>query len=203
MKKTYVFNGKEPLENDFFYVSSLNPTFKKTDKKFQFDDTAVNCIRNEYNEDIKDYDYISILSKKRYKSGAKMTTRCAFFGYGAPIIVIGDDVRSYENGDRYYGLHFEVVAYTKGCNVWQIIPLPEGSKEPIENRKIATFPFPIEENSLVEISIEVRDKRIVVRVNDETVVAESPDIPEAFHVGLTACEGIDRFFDFTIDAEEA
>ena len=201
MKETkFAFNRQTKLDDDFFYVSSLNPTFKKTDHKFEISD---NCILNSYNEEISDYDYISILTKKKYKNGAKISTHCDFKGYGAPIIVISDDVRAYENGDKYYGLHFEVVAYSLGCNIWQIIPLPEGSKEPIENRKIANLPFEIGQEEPVSLTIEVCGHTIKVTLNGRELLAESPDIPDSFHVGLTACEGINKFYDMTIEGEEA
>lgn len=196
----YVFGKDTDLEKDFSYISSLNPTFIKTDKRFIPEE---NCIRNEFNDSINDYDYISIVTKKKYRKGARLTTRCDFKGYGAPIISITDDCRYYDNGDMYYGLHFETVAYSLGCNIWQIIPLPEGSKEPIENRKIANLPFEIGQEEPVEITIEVLDKKIVANINGRTIIAESDDIPDTFHVGLTACEGINKFYDFVIDAEEA
>ena len=196
----YVFNKDTDLDKDFFYVSSLAPYFKKTDKHFE---VMEDCIKNSYNPDIEDWDYISILTKKKYKNGAKLSTHCTFEKYGAPIIVFSNDYTTDEKGDNFYGLHFEVVAYEKGCNIWHIYPLPAGSRTPIATPKIGFGEFVIEGGEMVDMTVEVIGKKIKVTMNGHTIETENEHIPDEFHVGLTACEGVNRFYDFTIDAEEA
>ena len=63
MKEKYIFNEKFNLEEKFIYITS--PASKSKNKFIQKED----CIENSYNEEIKDYDYISIITKEKYKDG--------------------------------------------------------------------------------------------------------------------------------------
>lgn len=57
MIRKYIFNNKLVLEDKFIYVSS--PASKSKKKFVQKEE----YIENTYNEEIKDFDYISIITK--------------------------------------------------------------------------------------------------------------------------------------------
>lgn len=191
MKEKIIFNKEFDLEDSFIYVSS--PASKSKKKFLQKE----NYIENSYNEEIKDYDYISIITKEKYESGVKVRVKCSFDKFGAPLIVFTDDYKQLEDGSYRYGLHFEVVAYENGCNVWHIVP-GKDEKNPIDVTKVNAIEFPIEDKSMIDMEVTIEEKKLYIRINDETFVAEHEDIPNQMHVGITACEGINQFYEFEV-----
>lgn len=192
MKEKYIFNEKFNLEEKFIYITS--PASKSKNKFIQKED----CIENSYNEEIKDYDYISIITKEKYSDGVTVRVKCSFDKFGAPLIVFTDDYKQMEDGGYQYGLHFEVVAYENGCNVWHIVPGKE-EKNPIDVTKVDSREFAIADKSIIDMEVSIKDKQLFIRVNDETFVAEHEDIPKQMHVGITACEGVNQFYEFEVE----
>ena len=195
MKGKIIFNKEFNLEDKFIYVSSPASKSKKKIVKKE------SCIENSYNEEIKDYDYISIITKEKYESGVAVRVKCSFDKFGAPLIVFTDDYKLLEDGTYQYGLHYEVVAYENGCNVWHIVP-GKDEKNPIDVTKVNAIEFPIEDKSMIDMEVTIEEKKLYIRVNDETFVAEHEDIPKQMHVGITACEGINQFYEFEVEQKQ-
>lgn len=193
MKEKFIFNNQYNLEENFIYVSS--PASKSKNKFIQKED----FIENSYNEEIKDYDYISIVTKEKYGDGVTIRVKCSFDKFGAPLIVFTDDYKQLEDGGYQYGLHFEVVAYEKGCNVWHIVP-GKDKKNLIDVTKVDFREFTIADKSIIDMEVIIKDKKLFIRVNDETFVAEHRDIPKQMHVGITACEGVNQFYEFEVES---
>jgi hypothetical protein len=193
MKKHYVFGNNYQIKDDFNYTYSYAA---KTHTEF---DTEENCVVNRYNKALAGeqypYDYISVLTKEKY-GNVTATTDCSFESFGAPLIVFSDDIRE-ENGERYYGVHFEVVAYENGLNVWYI--LPGADKKSIEPTLIASLEFPVEENKTHTLRVTVKDKTIFAEMNGQTLQVSHDAIPETFYIGITACEQVNRFYSFTVE----
>lgn len=193
MKEKYIFNEKFNLEEKFIYITS--PVSKSKNKFIQKED----CIENSYNEEIKDYDYISIITKEKYSDGVTVRVKCSFDKFGAPLLVFTDDYKQMEDRGYQYGLHFEVVAYENGCNVWHIVPGKE-EKNPIDVTKVDSREFAIADKSVIDMEVTTKDKKLFIRVNDETFVAEHGDIPKQMYVGITACEGVNQFYEFEVES---
>lgn len=193
MKEKYIFNEKFNLEEKFIYITS--PVSKSKNKFIQKED----CIENSYNEEIKDYDYISIITKEKYSDGVTVRVKCSFDKFGAPLLVFTDDYKQMEDRGYQYGLHFEVVAYENGCNVWHIVPGKE-EKNPIDVTKVDSREFAIADKSVIDMEVTIKDKKLFIRVNDETFVAEHGDIPKQMYVGITACEGVNQFYEFEVES---
>ena len=189
MKKKYIFNNQLKLEENFIYVSS--PASKSKRKFVQKE----NFIENTYNEEIRDFDYISMITKEKYKDGVTVRVKCSFDKFGAPLIVFTDDYKQLADGSYQYGLHFEVVAYENGCNVWHIVPGKEKEKSPIDVTKVNAIEFPVEEKSIIDLLVTIKNKKLYICMNDKTFEAEHEDIPKQMHIGITACEGINQFYD--------
>ena len=192
MGEKYIFNNEFNLEDEFIYVSS---PASKSKKKFV---QKENCIENTYNEEIKDFDYVSIITKEKYNNGVTVRVKCSFDTFGAPLIVITDDYKTLENGSYQYGLHFEVVAYENGCNVWHIVPGKE-EKNPIDVTKVNAIEFPIEDKSMIDMEVTIKSQKLYIRVNDQSFMAKHEEIPNQMHVGITACEGINQFYEFEVE----
>ena len=181
------------VSDDFMYVYS--PVCKEY-KEFIVEE---DCIRNSYNEALQDWDYISIVTKDKYTSGTKVTTKCSFDKFGAPLIVFTDDISPDDNGIPTYGHHYEIVAYENGINIWSIVPWPERVERPIKPTKIAFLEFPVKENTLLDLEVTVEKGKIIAKLCDRVVEVEDSQIPESFHIGITACEGVNKFTVLTIE----
>jgi len=193
MKKEYLLTSPEVTSNDFKYVFSH---ICKKYPQFRFENGAA---VNAYDSEINYYEYISLISKEKYGVGTTAKTVCSFDKYGAPLIVLTDDLSTDEEGRERYGLHFEVVVYEDGINVWHIVPWPERKERPIKPTLIAQSKFKIDDGSKINLSVTVKEKKLLIDVNGFGLTAEHPDIPESFHIGITACEGINRFYSFTLE----
>lgn len=189
----YDFGKGKWAQEDFKYIYGLAVTEYKT--FFQGEDCIFNgeCTSNGWG-----YDYVSMITKKKYKSGVKFSTKCDFLSYGAPLLVLTDDTFTDEKGILRYGLHFEVVAWEEGCNVWSVRPSHQADN-PVEVALLAEPKFPVQGDSLIELTVEVEDKKLKITMNGEYFEVENPEIPDEFHVGITACEGLNRFYDLIID----
>lgn len=193
MKKYYDF--KDGLnEADFFYSYSPHAPIRA---KFKQEN---GCLINAYSDEVKNFEYASVVTRKKYGVGVKLTTECDFDSFGAPLVVLSDDIKMDENGVGTYGLHFEVVAWEKGCNVWHITPVYyEKENLPVTPIKIGCKAFSIADKSKIRMSVEVIEHGLKIDVNGETFAVCHPDIPETFHIGITACEGINRFYNLLIE----
>ena len=186
----YIFQKDGWKKDDFVYAYS--PACKEFPKFIQEND----CIVNKEGLGLCGYQYISIITKAKYKKGVKVTTNCRYDKFGAPLIAFTNELWE-KDGNVMYGAHFEVVAYEDGCNVWLIKPNPEGPRPTIV-KKVGSLPFKLQDGCLVTITVEILDKKIAIDVNGNIFEVADEEIPDCCHVGITACEGINRFYDFEI-----
>ena len=193
MKKIYNLLGEE-WRSDFFYAYGPQA---KSQKKFT-ERNANGALYAGYNEDIKDNDYISAITLKKYPANVEATVRCTYRGTGAPLIVFSDDLVP-EGDILRYRLHFEAVAYSGGCNVWHIVPRPENKEWPVKSTKIAFEKFPIREDEEIEMTVRIVGKTLTVSLCGKEFSVEDPEFPENFHIGFTACEGECSFSRFTVE----
>ena len=191
MNKIYAFNTNA-WEQDFDYVYSPNcGEFKK------FEQTN-DCIKNNKGNYWFGYDYISILEKTMRASGTKISTLCSFESFGAPLLVFTNEVTTDENGNYRFGVHYEVVAYEKGCNVWLVEPKIDGDKK-IKSTLLSKLEFPLENDEKIEIQVVIDNKTLKINMNGHLLDVTIPEFPESFRVGVTACEGLNRFYNLKIE----
>ena len=178
-------------EDDFNYVYS--PRFKEY-KSFTQEDEY---IRNAESPLI-DYEYVSIIEKKKRTSGVTVKTRTCFSKYGAPIIVIADEP-TLVDGHLNYNLHFELVGWEEGTNVWRLEPNPGCEERPMNFTKVGCSKHPIGPYEEFEMTLKVIGKTIICKVGGVETVVEDENIPDEFYVGITACEGINKFWYLEIE----
>ena len=191
MKKFYDFkNGLD--KNDFFYCYS--PQAKAKIELTKEED----CLKSGYNESTGDYDYLTALTREKYSTGTTISAECSFESFGAPLLVISDDLWE-RDGISLLGLHFEVVAYEAGCNVWRI-ERDDSTQRGIKPYKLIHEEFKIEGNERIKISVTILDGAVSATINGHEIRVDCPDLPKQFHVGFTACEGVNRFYNYAIEA---
>ena len=200
MEKNYIFGSEHNGQNSSSIPSDMMYVYSPICKEFKTFTLGDDCIHNVHSNAYKapyDYQYVSAVTVEKYTVGTEISTTCDFESYGAPLIVFSDDIRR-EGAHFRYGAHYEVVAYEGGCNVWYIVPEPEREERPIRTSKIAFKQFEIKNGERIEMSVRITKGKLTVLINGQLLEVQHDSIPEAFHVGITACEGLNRFYDFRI-----
>ena len=190
MTKRYLFDNEEWV-NDFIYARAPH-----TRANAKYPSHSQGVLKNQFNPEINEEDYVSLISKKVYGSGTEINVTCSFTGTGAPCLVFTNDLSEGEDFPEY-GLHFEVCIYSGGVNVWHIIRFPERTHRPIKPTKIFFDKWPVPEEG-VSCSVRIEKGRIRIAIEGREYIVENPDIPESFRVGFTACEGPCGFSEFGI-----
>lgn len=190
MKKLYKF--PDSLDSgDFFYCYSpqakVHGVFEKGEDH----------IKNHYVDEVNDWEYLTVITHEKYPSGTEISAECDFDKFGAPLLVISNDLWE-KNGAKMFGLHYEVVAFEDGCNVWRI-ERDDSVKRGIKPTKLLHDNFKIENEERICLTAKFLGDRILININGHESEAICPDLPSEFHVGFTACEGINKFYSFSIN----
>jgi hypothetical protein len=193
MKKEYIFGKGKWTASELIYARS--PACMDGVKFRQEED----CIVNGKGKSFGGYEMIALLERDSRKVGARVETECSFDSFGAPLIVLTDDIKESETGEYLYGTYFEVVAYEDGINIWAAKSAPTGAECPIDATLVATKKFSIAGGARIKIRVETLAERIKAWVNGEYLETEVKGLPERFRVGITACEGINRFYSLTVE----
>ena len=168
---------------------------------YRFEQTPVfeqleNCVQNCENSDAKyGFDNISLLSRKKYSSHAKIITRCAFEELGAPLIVITDKLYTDERSVVRYGDYLEVVLYREGVNVWRM-KMQDGK---VTWKLLMSVTFPVCENTIHTLEVEIEEDMLFIKVDSKKMKLRIDEMYPSYHLGINACEGINRFFDLKIE----
>ena len=193
MKKSYTFGKNYDLTKDFIYV------YSPAARSHTAFDLEENCIVNRKNTSLDGqeypYDYVSIVTKEKV-CGVRAATVCDFEDFGAPLIVFSNDLKDV-NGEKYYGEHFEVVAYEDGINIWYIVPGEEAGT--VKPKLIAEAHFPVAAGKPVKLTVTVQGKTLKAEMLGQELSVCHDRLPETFHIGITACENVNRFYSFEIE----
>lgn len=153
--------------------------------------TAVNSGHRE------GFDNISLLSREKYERGVKATLRCAFDGLGCPEIILVEKTEDCADSAVRYGACFEVVLWKNGVNVWRHY-MDEADHRCYWHKRLG-LSLPVTEGDVHELQVEVIRNYIVFSIDGVGVKLRTEDLPDTFHIGVTACEGIVRLYDLAID----
>lgn len=168
---------------------------------YRFDDRPVFTQFDDYIGNKADpkgpggYEYISILSRKQYGPGTRITTHCSFEDDGAPLIVLADKMYADADGTLRYGEYLEVVLYKNGINVWRM--RYRGGK--VTWKKLLGAEFPVTAGEIHTLSVDMGEETLRIDADGRVMTLLVEDMYTSFHAGIDACEGINRFYDLVID----
>ena len=170
----------------------------------RFEETPVFLQEEEYVEScanpaaVYGYDNISLLTREKVSVGAKISTRCAFFGDGAPLILLARDMETDNRGIMRYGDYFEVVLYKNGINVWRLWQEADTGKVVWHKRLGAEFP--VTEGIPHDLTVETAECQLIITVDGtHRLTLRAEDLFSSFHAGIDACEGVNRFWSLDVE----
>lgn len=140
-------------------------------------------------------DFTSIMLKQTYEVGTKISFTASFESYGAPLLVIADGLDQDEDGNLRFGNYQEVVLWEKGVNVWDF----HRANDKIQIDWLLRSDYPTEPGKRYKLTVELGKQRLKVWLEGHYFELRVPSLPERFYLGITACEGINRFYDLEIE----
>ncbi len=178
--------SEEKIMTAYTFRFSQTPQFTQEQDHVR---TAVNPQHPE------GFDNISLLSKERYRAGASATVRCSFAGSGCPQIILVEKPEVCEDGVVRYGACFEIALYENGVNVWRHY---RENGECFWHQRLGVE-YPVAEDTVHTLTVRVLEDVLEITLNGQKTILRTEDLPETFHFGLTACEGIARIYDWQIE----
>lgn len=194
MNRTWNFEKGAWQAEDFLSAASSRVEYRLTFE--QKDD----CIHNEGADKMDEYAYVSMVHRTPVSLPCLLETECSFRTYGAPLLILADAVDTLPDGRLQYGRHIEVVGWEKGINVWDLTPDPEAPNGQ-RTVNLGRFPFPIEDGARFLLTARADRQGLVVgaELNGRSAQFDCPCVlPEKCYVGITACEGENYFYRFSI-----
>jgi hypothetical protein len=142
--------------------------------------------------------YTSMLLKKKIEGNVTISSTMSFDYRMAPLLVITSAYGKDKGGFPEHREHFEIVLYDKGLNVWHHYftnGKPHWRKAAFMN---ADFKPGEKYTVTVSISFSKRGPMMKISCNGKEFGYTDDSLPKEFYVGITGCEGINRFYDFKI-----
>jgi hypothetical protein len=138
--------------------------------------------------------YSSMVYKEKLTGNVTVAATMAFTCKMAPLIVLAPELVEDARGQKQYREHFEVVLFNEGVNVWHHF-VKDGK---LTYRKAAFAHFPLEKDTRYRLEVKKAGKTLTVTVAGHVFGYWDDALPDSFYVGITGCEGLNRFYDFTL-----
>ncbi len=166
------------------------------------------CIENQTPAGVPEKDllgkraaetYTSMVLDRRFSGNITVQAGMEFTDRMAPLIVIAPVLGRDGKGRPEYREHFEVVIFDRGVNVWHHF-FDNGRPSWI---KAAYWRFPLEANHRYRLTVRLgrnsHGRTLTLRVAGHELGYSDPSLPREFYVGITGCEGRNRFYDFRVE----
>ena len=144
--------------------------------------------------------YSSMLWKEKLRGCKRINISCelSFDHRMAPLLVIAPDYGTDAESYPEYRQHWEVVLYDKGLNLCH--HSYSDGKASWDKAAAILCDFPAKERIDLQVNINLAGKvpMLEVRAQGKNLSYAELQLPKDFYVGLTGCEGINRFYNFKV-----
>jgi hypothetical protein len=138
--------------------------------------------------------YSCMVCKERITGDVTVFSTMAFAYKMAPLILLTPALSENAKGQKQCSERFEIVIFDEGVNVWRHF-LKDGK---LTYRKAAFASFRLEKDTKYGLEVKKTGKTLTVSVAGHTFGYNDDALPESFFVGITGCEGLNRFYDFSV-----
>jgi hypothetical protein len=136
----------------------------------------------------------SMVYKEKLKGDVAVTSTIAFAHKMAPLVLLAPDLSENAKAQKECAERFEIVVFNEGVNVWRH-SLKDGK---LTYRKAAFASFRLEKDTPYTLEVKKTGKTLTVSVAGHTFGYIDDALPDACYVGITGCEGLNRFYDFRV-----
>lgn len=142
--------------------------------------------------------FTAMLLNQEYQKNISFSATMEFDYRMAPGLIIAAE--PFKTADGYSELrdHYEIILYDKGINVWYHY-FVDGKQQWLK-RAFLTAEF--ERNKKYEVNVKLqftrRGPQMTVQVGNHIFGFIDDKIPKNYRLGIVACEGVNRFYDFKV-----
>ncbi len=192
-----VFSDSEWDINDWMSVKS--PRWEDRGKWIQ----EIDHIHNWVPDDVEQTSLMNSEASRTYSSmlyresvtDFSVGVEMSFDDRMAPLIVFSRHPPRDSKGYLVYRDHVEVVLFDEGINIWSHFwSISAGPSW----KKIAFFPLKIPPKQRHLLEVDRSKKDLIFIKFDGQSFEVSVKLPPHLHVGITGCEGINRFYKFSL-----
>ncbi len=134
--------------------------------------------------------YTSMVWKDKVRGEVTIRVTLAFVQRMAPLIVLAPTLGRDAKGRPEYREHLQVVLYDKGVNVWH--HFYENDRP--SHKRAAYARFPLKADTPYVLEVKKRRKNLQISVAGHTFGYRDESLPDEFYVGITGCEGVNKFY---------
>ncbi len=197
-EKFFSFGRSEWNPEDWLIVRS--PRWTDVSHWIQNDDHIANYVPDDLKpEDMQmgrdrtGESYISMLLKEPVTGSVRLSTDCVFDGRMAPLIVLSKELTPVHHE------HLEVVLYDRGVNLWHHF-YHDGKPS---WKLLAFLDLDLAVGKKHTLTADVictkKGKFLLMGCNGNTFGCRlADDWSDTYYVGFTACEGKNRFYNFSV-----
>ena len=142
--------------------------------------------------------YASQVLKEPIREKACISCTMSFDHLMAPLIVLAPRLGKDAKGRPEYREHHEIVLYNEGINVWHYT-FEDGQPK----WHLAAFlraPFAAKTRHCLKVTVERRrEVQVTIECGGHVFGYQDEYLEDEFYAGITACEGRNRFYDFTVE----
>jgi hypothetical protein len=138
--------------------------------------------------------YSCMVYKERITGDVSVASTMSFAYKMAPLILLTPAISENAKGQKQCSERFEIVIFDEGVNVWRHF-VKDGT---LTYRKAAFASFRLEKDTKYRLEVKKTGKTLTVSVAGHTFGYIDDALPESFFVGITGCEGLNRFYDFSL-----
>ena len=186
------------------WLNVKSPRFPYVLEMLQQEDHIVNPTPDEPDEVIlKKYGsrvYAALLLNRRFEGNATVSSRMSFDHRMAPLLIIAPELGKSADG-KYpeFREHYEIVLYDEGINIWHHL-YQDGKPSWY---KAAYLKTSFQPKTVYDLQVKIvytrKGCQLIAMCNGhEMGYTELSMQKTPYYVGLIACEGRNRFYDFKV-----
>jgi hypothetical protein len=143
--------------------------------------------------------YTSMVYGKPFSGNARVTVSMDFTPRMAPLLVLAPELGRDANGRPEYREHFEICVYDQGVNCWHHV-FKDGKPS---WTKAAYAKFALKPETRYTLEVQIKGKQLMVRIDGHEFGYFEAALPAQYYLGITGCEGLNRFYDMTVEGKLA
>lgn len=142
--------------------------------------------------------FVSMIRKEKFNGNVEISSQLSFDDRMAPLILITPEYVPDAKGRLEYRRQWEFVLYDEGLVVWQHFY----NMGKCTWQKTAYLKAKFEPKTKYELHLKVvrtaNGQEITFKCNNHEMIFWAQNFPEEYYAGITADEGINRFYDFKV-----
>jgi hypothetical protein len=143
-----------------------------------------------------DESYTSMVYYRKFHGDVVVKSTMQFDPTMAPLIVFADELGRSKSGQPEYRNHIEIIIYNLGVNVWAHTYDPQ-KKSPTW-QLLAYNRISLKPKTRYLLEVQKKGKMLTITVDGRTFGVLAPQLGEDCYIGITGCEGYNRFYDFSV-----